>query len=145
MASAFSKTSCVTCGKGVGQFKCEGCSEIFCTKHVAEHRQTLNQQLDEVIIEHDTFQQTIMEDQNCYQPLLVYINQWEQKSIDKIRLSAKEMREKVSQLADIHLSKFFYFVFFITVLPLTIKNVSFIYRDNKTRIATFEGTNKKST
>jgi hypothetical protein len=119
MASAFSKTSCVKCGKGVSQFKCEGCSQVFCTKYFAEHRQTLNQQLDEVIIENNTFRQTIMEDHNYYQPLVIYINQWEQKSIDKIRLSAKEMREKVSQIADIPQSKFFYFVFFITVLRLT--------------------------
>ena len=57
MASTALKIYCVTCGKCVGQFKCEGCSKTFCAKHATEHRQVLNQQLDEVVIKHDTFQQ----------------------------------------------------------------------------------------
>jgi hypothetical protein len=113
MSSAISKPTCITCAKGVGQFKCEGCSQIFCTKHVAEHRQTLNQELDEVIVEHDTFQQTILEDKNQSHTLIVYIDQWEQTSIDKIRQVAKEVREKVSQLADKHNSKYLYLSFYI--------------------------------
>jgi hypothetical protein len=110
MSSATSKPSCVTCDKGIGQFKCEGCSQRFCTKHVAEHRQSLNQQLDNVILEHDIFQQTIIEDKNqINHHLMAYIDQWEQKSIDKIRQTAKDVREKVNQLEDIYKSEFFHF------------------------------------
>jgi hypothetical protein len=108
MASATSKTSCVTCGKGVGQFKCEGCSQTFCTKHVAEHRQTLNQELDEVILRHDVVQQTIMEHENRCQPLMDCIDQWEKKSIDKIRQLATETREKVTQRIDTQKSQFLF-------------------------------------
>jgi uncharacterized Fe-S cluster-containing radical SAM superfamily protein len=103
---------CVTCNKGTGQFKCEGCSQTFCTKHVAEHRQALNQQLDEVILEHDIFQQTVTEDKNENHSLMVSIDQWEETSIDKIRQTAKEIREKVNQFENTHKSEFFYFAFY---------------------------------
>jgi adenylosuccinate synthase len=100
-----SKLCCVTCGKGIGQFKCEGCSQTFCTKHVVEHRQTLNQQLEDIILEHDTLQQATKENKRQSTSLMTYIDQWEQKSIEKIRQMAKEVREKVSQFADVQKSK----------------------------------------
>ncbi|CAF4504343.1 unnamed protein product, partial [Rotaria sp. Silwood2] len=36
------------CQKAKGISKCEGCSKIFCYNHFGDHRQELNQQLDEV-------------------------------------------------------------------------------------------------
>jgi uncharacterized protein (DUF3084 family) len=95
----------MTCDKGIGQFKCEGCSQIFCIKHVIEHRQTLNQQLDEIFLEHDALQQATNENKSQYKSLMTSIEQWEQKSINKIRQMAKEARQKVAQLADTHKSE----------------------------------------
>jgi adenylosuccinate synthase len=112
MSSTSSKLSCVTCNKGIGQFKCEGCSQTFCIKHATEHRQALSQKLDEVILEHDMFQQTITEDKNENHSLIYYIDQWEEKSIDKIRQIAKEIRQEVNQLENIHTSEFFHFAFY---------------------------------
>ncbi|CAF4235743.1 unnamed protein product [Rotaria sp. Silwood2] len=102
MASAASKTPCVTCGKGTGLFKCEGCTQTFCTKHVTEHRQTLHHQLDEIIIEHDSLQEKILENKDQNDPLINYIDEWEQKSIIKIQQIAKETRRKIVELTDIH-------------------------------------------
>jgi hypothetical protein len=117
MASTSSKTPCVTCGKGAGLFKCEGCLQTFCTKHVVEHRQTLHQQLDEIIMEHDCLQQTIVENKNQCHPLLNYIYEWEEKSIKKIQQLARETREKVDELENEQKSQFLY----------TILNVKFMY------------------
>ncbi len=100
-----SKLCCVTCGKGIGQFKCEGCSKKCCTKHVVKHRQTLNQQLEDIILEHDTLQQATKENKSQSKSLMTYIDQWEQKSIGKIRQMAKEVREQVAQFADVQKSK----------------------------------------
>ncbi len=137
MSLTTSKAFCVTCNKGIGQFKCEGCSQIFCTAHVAQHRQALNQLLDEGILEHDMFQQTILEDKNPNQSLMVYIDQWEQKSIDKIRQTAEEVREKVNQFENTHKSELLYF-------HTRIFSCTIINRDNNTRIESIESTNKTS-
>jgi hypothetical protein len=77
-------------------------------KHVTEHRQRLSQQLDEVIVEHDLFQQTIIDDQNRKHRLLVYIDQWEEKSIEKIRQTAQDIREQIDQLENIHKGERFF-------------------------------------
>jgi phosphoribosylaminoimidazole-succinocarboxamide synthase len=106
MTSTTSKTPCITCGKGTGLFKCEGCTQTFCTKHVVEHRKTLHHQLDEIIVEHDTLHQTIIENKGQNHPLIIFIDEWEQKSIKTIQQIAQETRQKVEELANIHTSKF---------------------------------------
>jgi adenylosuccinate synthase len=111
MSSSTSKTYCITCGKGIGQFKCEGCSQTFCTKHVVEHRQTLNQQLDEIMLGHDVLQQAMNENKSQWQSLMTDIEQWEQRSIDKIRQMAKEARQRVAQLGDIHKSQSYIYIY----------------------------------
>ncbi|CAF3156180.1 unnamed protein product, partial [Rotaria socialis] len=103
MTSAISKRLCFSCAKNVGQFKCEGCGSTFCTTHTSDHRQTLNQQLDGVIMEHDSVQQIVMNNEIQYQPLLKSIHKWEQNSIDIVRKTAQEVREQVSRL--LHINK----------------------------------------
>jgi hypothetical protein len=55
------------------------------------------------------FEQKILEDKNQNHSIMVYIDEWEQKSIDKIRPTAKEVREKVNQFGNTHKSELFYF------------------------------------
>ena len=105
MASTSSKTPCVTCGKGTGLFKCQGCLQTFCTKHVVEHRQTLHHQLDEIIVEHDTLQEIIIDNKDRHHPLVDYIDKWELTSIKKIQQMAKKTREQVTEIAHIDKSK----------------------------------------
>ncbi|CAF2784000.1 unnamed protein product [Rotaria sp. Silwood2] len=107
MASLTStKTQCATCGnKGVGIFKCEGCSATFCRKHANEHRDMLSHQLDEIVFEHDALQQTIIDhsSQEKNQHFLIkQINQWEQDSIIKIQQVAEETRQQVELLISSH-------------------------------------------
>ncbi|CAF5040013.1 unnamed protein product, partial [Rotaria sp. Silwood1] len=55
------KTLCSICEKAAGIFTCRGCQKDFCYRHVAEHRQELNKQMDELTTNHDQLQQTIVE------------------------------------------------------------------------------------
>lgn len=96
------KAPCVICGhKAVGVFKCEGCMQAFCRKHVTEHRDTLNHQLDEIVVEYDTLQQTIVENkdkENHYHSLIGQIDKWEHDSVGKIQQTAQESREQVKTM-----------------------------------------------
>jgi uncharacterized Fe-S cluster-containing radical SAM superfamily protein len=102
-SSSTSKAPCATCGsKGIGIFKCEGCGQVFCRKHVIEHRDVLSQQLDEIVLEYDTLRQTMAESQDKSNhhdhPLMKQIDQWEKESIKKIRQTADEARQQVNAL-----------------------------------------------
>jgi hypothetical protein len=101
MASSSSslKAPCATCAnKAAGIYRCEGCLNVFCRKHLNDHRDLLSHQLDEIVLEHDTLHQTIVETkvkQNNQHPLLKEIDQWEKNSIMKIQQLAEEARQQV--------------------------------------------------
>lgn len=101
-SSSTVRTPCATCGvKAAGVFKCEGCGQVFCRKHVIEHRDTLNQQLDEIVLEYDGLQQTVAEGSgktHGHHPLIEQIDKWETESMEKIRQMANEAREQVRKL-----------------------------------------------
>jgi hypothetical protein len=61
MAMAATKTQCVTCGKEKATSRCVGCLQDFCFNHLAEHRQQLNKQVDDIQVQRDSFLQTINE------------------------------------------------------------------------------------
>jgi hypothetical protein len=85
----------------VGIFKCEGCGQVFCRNHVAEHRDILSQQLDEIVLEYDILQQTIVEhrdETNRHYPVIEQINQWERDAIQRIQQTAEEARQHVIKL-----------------------------------------------
>ncbi len=101
-SSSSTKAPCGTCDcKSLGILKCEGCSQIFCRKHVNEHRDMLSHQLDEIVLEHDTIQQMITEQndqENNHHSLLDKIDKWEKDSIVKIQQTAEEVRQQVKTL-----------------------------------------------
>jgi hypothetical protein len=117
MTSTASKARCIKCDKRIGQFKCEDCSQIVFIKHVVEHRQILNQQLEEIILEHKPLQQAANENKNPNKFLIASIEQWEPKWIEKIRQMTNEAQQKVAQLVDTHKSEFrrFYFLFYESI------------------------------
>lgn len=53
------KTQCVKCGKEKETLKCTGCSQDFCDNHLTDHRQELNQQLNQIEANRDLFQSNI--------------------------------------------------------------------------------------
>ncbi|CAF1328170.1 unnamed protein product [Rotaria sordida] len=94
-AATTDRNFCGICRKAKGISKCEGCSKIFCYNHFVDHRQELNQQLDEVEVTRDIFQQTLSEHASelKYHSLEQQINDWERDSIEKIWQTADEGRK----------------------------------------------------
>jgi chromosome segregation ATPase len=95
MAESTGKTHCDTCSKAKVTYKCEGCSQSFSFDHLADHRQALGKQLDEVEHERNIFRQTLTEQTTNPQKhsLIQEINKWEQDSIYKIQQTADEARQ----------------------------------------------------
>jgi hypothetical protein len=96
-ASANTKKQCVTCNKSGGVLICDGCQQIFCGKHVIQHRQNLAGQLDNIMQDHDLIQHDI-EGMATDHLLLQNINQWEKESIAKIGLAAKTARKNLKKI-----------------------------------------------
>ncbi len=99
MASATIRQACTKCSKGLGITTCGGCQEWFCTKHFIEHRHELATQMDSIGQEHDLLQRDLNQE-NMTHPLLSRINDWEQKSIDKIRIAAEVARADLQKYLD---------------------------------------------
>ena len=80
-------TLCSTCKKASGILICQGCRRHFCYRHVAEHRQELNLELDELANNHDQLQQTISEQtvQPNSHPFIKELEQWDQQPSEDVR------------------------------------------------------------
>ncbi|UJR18683.1 hypothetical protein I4U23_005590 [Adineta vaga] len=68
-----------------------GCEKDFCLNHITEHRQKLRVELNEMKIDRDIFQQAIRQERQKpeNEVLIEQINRWEEKSILKIKQTAK--------------------------------------------------------
>ncbi len=97
MTTIGNKTRCVTCGKDKVTYECDGCLHRFCFYHLAEHRQQLEKQLDDIENQRNVFQQTLSEQTINLQKhsFIQQINQWEEKSIEKIKQTANEARDSI--------------------------------------------------
>src|ERR1700733_4792261 len=95
MATTTLNTHCFICNKKKATFKCTGCLEEFCYKHLTDHRQELNKQLNDIEMNHNLLRQTL--NQNIENPnnhfLIQKIDQWEQDSMKKIQETAKQARD----------------------------------------------------
>lgn len=95
MASSTEK-HCIKCSKGLGQALCGGCDRWFCVKHLNEHRQELNQEMDHLTVEHDQLQQNLLHnDDDRHHSLLTRIDRWESKAIEKIKQVANNIRQEL--------------------------------------------------
>ncbi|CAF1468943.1 unnamed protein product [Adineta ricciae] len=94
------KQPCIKCDKAGGIASCAGCQQWFCIKHFSEHRQELSMEMDHLSEEHDLIQQDLLESKNIEDRLLVNINDWEQKSIEKIQIAAEQARIDVKKYLD---------------------------------------------
>ncbi|CAF3747071.1 unnamed protein product [Adineta steineri] len=100
MATANARAKCSICNKGNITYVCPGCSEGFCFQHLTEHRQILHNQLEEIINNHNQFQQAIIQKKQnpLNSSLIEQINQWETDSIHQIQQIANECRETLKIL-----------------------------------------------
>jgi polyhydroxyalkanoate synthesis regulator phasin len=106
-SSTSQKTPCAICGKVLGLFTCRGCQKDFCTRHVAEHRLSLNKQMDELTLVHDRFRQSLSKQtaEPHQHSMMKQIDEWEQQSINKIHLAAKNTRQQLQKLIGQHTTK----------------------------------------
>ena len=97
MATANGKACCAICGKEKSSYRCGGCSREFCFNHLADHKQELSKQFDEIVVNRDLFRQTLTEQPADPQKhvLIQQIDQWERHSIKKIRQAADQARQSV--------------------------------------------------
>jgi hypothetical protein len=101
MATANKRRPCFKCDKGVGRNMCIGCQQYFCNMDYNEHQKQLAKEIDNVTQKHDELHlHLIMENMGSEHPLLVRINEWEQRSIDRIHIVANEARTKLKQSLD---------------------------------------------
>ena len=85
-----------------GIFPCLGCNQMFCTQHVAFHRQELSTKLDLVISDRNELQETIDRQGNMIDlsSQMNLIDEWEKKSVDQIHQVANNVRQQITSLAE---------------------------------------------
>lgn len=107
MTTTPGKAQCITCGKERSAVRCEGCLQIFCYNHLNDHRQQLNQQLDEIEVNRDIFRQTLTQQitDSKQHVLIKQIDQWEEDSIRRIQQIAEESRQLLDQYISEYLNQ----------------------------------------
>ena len=107
MATAGVKTLCITCGKDKLTYDCKGCFQSFCLNHLNDHNRELGKQLDEIEDERNVFRQTLSEQIINPEKHILFeeINQWEEKSILKIKQTANNARESLLKHTNGHIQK----------------------------------------
>jgi hypothetical protein len=98
MATSSAGRTCQLCSKHEGQVVCNGCQQSFCITHFREHRKKLFLVIDYLTDEHNQLQQDLLDNDDDHQqqhPLMIRVDRWEKKSIEKIRQVAKDVREQL--------------------------------------------------
>ncbi|CAF3056579.1 unnamed protein product, partial [Rotaria sp. Silwood2] len=89
--------SCIKCGKTGGVLFCNGCQKTLCFKHVNEHRNELEKQLEDLISEENEFENDLGKvDDSHY--LFNDIDKWKKESIEQIKEIAKQTKQDLRQL-----------------------------------------------
>lgn len=96
------KVRCIQCEKEKGIVKCCGCSQEYCYKHFEEHRQELKGKFDELTVSRDSLQQTLFEKKKTLEQhvLIKNLEEWERRSIEKIRQTAEETKQSLLKSLD---------------------------------------------
>ena len=96
MASESERTVCVSCNKEKLTYPCGGCLKRYCLHDLTKHRADLTQQLDQIQNDHDQFRQNLNDDKSNSKkhPSIERIDQWEKDSIEKIKQTAQQCRDK---------------------------------------------------
>ena len=96
MASTSNRSICFTCNKEKLTYPCQGCSNRFCFDHLGQHRTDLSRQLEHIQNDHDQLRQNINEQKRdpTQHILIKQIDRWEKESIDQIKQTAQQCREK---------------------------------------------------
>ena len=96
MTTLLTETICVVCNKERRTYLCDGCSKRFCRDHLDEHQKDLENGFDQLATDHDELRQMI-NDRKRYS-IIKEIDQWEMDSINKIKQTADQYRERFLNL-----------------------------------------------
>ena len=94
MTSVSKRSICFTCNNEKITQLCEGCSNRYCSVHLAQHQTDLSDQIYQIESDHDELRQFLNEQlSNPVKPsLLKRIDLWEKKSIEIIKQTAQQCR-----------------------------------------------------
>jgi hypothetical protein len=101
MASSTVSNKCVAnkeCKKN-GIIECDGCSSRFCSDHFPIHRQELETRLEILCSDRDQFHHEFKQTSQDPTELLTQIDHWEQQTLDHVKKTASNARDRVRQLA----------------------------------------------
>lgn len=91
--------SCVRCGKTGGLLFCNGCQQTFCFKHVNDHRDELERQLEDLINQENQFENDLLKRDNTHY-LFNEIDQWKKETIEQVKQIAKQAKQDLRQFID---------------------------------------------
>jgi hypothetical protein len=101
MANATTSRQCSKCKQNIGSFNCEGCREIFCTKHSLEHRQELCTRFEQLMTEHNVILQQMndkkQQNESLKKDFSCRIDAWENNMIEEVRERAKQVRQQLDE------------------------------------------------
>jgi hypothetical protein len=97
MATSNIKTYCSICDEETSTFICRGCLKDFCFDHLTEHREILRTQFHKIENDYNQFRQTLIDQKNDrkIRLLIQEINEWEEKSKNKIEKIANQCRQRL--------------------------------------------------
>jgi hypothetical protein len=91
------QTSCNKCGKTGVILLCNGCNKTLCFKHVNEHKEELEKELEDLINKENEFENNLCKiDDSHY--LFNEIDQWKKESIEQIKQIAKQAKQDLRLL-----------------------------------------------
>ncbi len=96
MASSLTKVTCIVCMKGKGIFKCEGCSQIFCSRDSINHRHELSKTLEDVELKRNLIYQIFIQQSNENSLLnkIVQLNQ--QLAVKVYEIAAEDRNRRIN-------------------------------------------------
>ena len=91
------RAQCVVCNNETSTFICGGCQRNFCRSDLEKHLGILSKQLEEVEHDHNRFREKLNDQKNDLEKSLPIqlINKWEEESINIIKQTAEQNRQKV--------------------------------------------------
>ncbi len=89
--------SCFKCGKSGGILLCNGCNKTLCFKHVNEHKEELEKELEDLINEENEFENNLCKKDDSHY-LFNQIDQWKKESIEQIKEIAKQTKQDLRQI-----------------------------------------------
>ncbi|CAF4129425.1 unnamed protein product [Rotaria sordida] len=106
-ATPSNRAKCFICEKEKILYLCDGCSKKFCLKDLTQHRQDLGKKFEGIENDRDQFYQKLVEQKKDKKklPLIQQIDKWEEDSIKKIKQTAEECRQILTEDKNKHFIK----------------------------------------